>query len=85
MWFRKRRKQRVVDIINELRDAQAIKKKISNARIDKSTIFVLDPDRITHTQHLVKVIRLLDKGGMTFMLTGDDIKEYKDIVKNKYE
>lgn len=85
MLFRKRFKKKVVDIINELRDEQAIRKKLIAAEMDRNTIYTLDMDKIGTEWSLVKVVSLLNHNGMTFILSEEEQKEFKAIIKKKYD
>jgi hypothetical protein len=84
MWFRKRFRRKVEDVLNELRDERAAKQ-ANRPGPDKSTIYTLDMDKIGNEWSLVKVISLLNHNGMTFILDEKEQKEFQAIIKKKYE
>ena len=78
--FKKYIKRQALDVIKEV---HLTNEKLKKAEQEDQKAYQLNMENVTQAQSIVKVLELFNKNGLTFMLTEEETKHFKDILKKK--
>ena len=71
-------------VYNDEKDNDEINRQLAQSATDIES-YVLDIDKVDNLYAVTKVLQLLHNNGLAFILKPEEVKEYKNYIKKKYE